>query len=97
MALLERGFSFRASTAFLSLAVGALAGGLIAGWFGDRLSSSGASLVSGVLVMAAFPTLALCSSLASLGYLLVRRRLQHLVELAVSLGLLAWLSTWESL
>jgi hypothetical protein len=97
MALLERGFSFRASTAFLALALGSIGIGLVAGWAGERSGSEKVSFVGSALVLAAFPVLTLCSAAASLGYLLVRRRFQHLVELALSLGLLALLSTWESL
>jgi len=49
------------------------------------------------LVLAAFPLLSICALVAALVYLVRRRQLQHLVELVISLGLIAWFSTWESL
>ena len=95
MALLQKGFSFRASTAFLALALGSLAFGLGTGWLGSRFALEKMGAVGAGTLMFAFPLLTLCSSLASLVYLVWRRRIQHLAEFAISAGLLVWLSTWE--
>ena len=94
---LGRTYSFRASTCLLALAVAALAVGFAVGRVAVRWPKEHLGFLGGALVLAAFPILSICASLSSLVYLIRRRQLQHLVEFLVSLGLVAWFSTWESL
>jgi hypothetical protein len=95
MALLHRGFSFRASTAFLSLAIASLAVGVLLVQIIERFGISRLESLPLIALLAAFPLMTLCGFVSSVIYLVWQRRVQHLVELLVSVGLLAWLSTWE--
>jgi hypothetical protein len=94
---LKKGFAFRVSTAFVSLAVASLAAGVMLGSLAEPLDSTKIDLPSVITLFAVFPLMTLCASVSSLIYLVWQRRVQHLVELAISLGLLGWLFTWEAI
>jgi len=94
MMAFQRGFSFRGSTICLSVMLISLAGAYTSFWVGQRFGiENSVKSVSGFLEFTAFPWLTICSCVVSLGYLVVNRRIQHVVEFAISMAFLIWMLT----
>jgi hypothetical protein len=85
----------RLSTAFVLLALLSGAVGALGNWLDNEKIARVPDAAILIPLWALFPSFSVLAAVTSLGYLIARRRWQHLLELAVALLLLLWLSTWE--